>query len=161
MMKIGIMSDSHGNHMAMEAAIRLSGKVDLWLHAGDCREDAEYLKSLFRTRVVYVNGNCDWPGAEGQDEALIEAEGHKIFLTHGHIYGVRQSTALLLDTAKANQADIAIYGHTHVAELTPGSVYVMNPGSVARPRDDVRASFMVMELLPDQLPVVKLVRMKK
>ena len=160
-MKIGIMSDSHGNAAAMEMAVKLAGKVELWLHAGDCREDAEYLKILSQTRVVYVNGNCDWPGAEAKDEAIIEAEGHRIFLTHGHIYGVRQNTFLLTAAAEANRADIAIYGHTHIAEITPGTVYVLNPGSVSRPRDEARASFIVMELLPEKAPAAKLFRIEK
>ena len=160
-MKIGIMSDSHGNVQAMETAVKMAGKVTLWLHAGDCREDAEYLKILSQTRVVYVNGNCDWPEAGGKDEAIVEAEGHRVFLTHGHIYGVRQDTSLLAAAAAANQADIAVYGHTHIAELTPGSLYVLNPGSVSRPRDEARASFMVMELVADQVPKVKLSRIEK
>ena len=157
-MKIGIMSDSHGNVQAMETAVKMAGKVTLWLHAGDCREDAEYLKILSQTRVVYVNGNCDWPGAGGKDEAIVEAEGHRVFLTHGHIYDVRYGLALLQQAAAEAGADIAVYGHTHVADIVPGDVYVLNPGSVARPRDEKRASFMLADLEEGCPPKVKLLR---
>jgi predicted phosphodiesterase len=34
----------------------------------------------------------------------------------------------------------------------------VNPGSIARPRDAANGSFMVMDLLPDKSPVVKLIR---
>lgn len=160
-MKIGIMSDSHGSQRAIDDAVQLAGKVGLWLHAGDCREDAEYLQLISQTRVVYVNGNCDWFTDENRDEAIIEAGGHRIFLTHGHLYGVRDSTELLQATAAANGADIAVYGHTHVADITPGEVYVLNPGSVSRPRDEVRPSFMLAELAADTGPKVRILRMEK
>ena len=32
-MKIGIMSDSHGDRRAIDRAVERAGKVDLWLHA--------------------------------------------------------------------------------------------------------------------------------
>lgn len=160
-MRIGIMSDSHGDHIAIEEAVKLAGKVGLWLHAGDCREDARYLQLIAQTKVVGVNGNCDWYGADAEDEALIEAEGHRIFLTHGHLYDVRQGTGLLAKTASANHADIAVYGHTHVADIVPGALYILNPGSVSRPRDEARPSFILMDLMENNLPEIKLIRIQK
>ena len=71
-MRIGIMSDSHGNTMAIDAAVQLAGAVDLWLHAGDCIQDAEYLQLAADTEVALVAGNCDWPGSSApQDDPAV------------------------------------------------------------------------------------------
>ena len=133
-MKIGIMSDSHGDRRAIDRAVERAGKVDLWLHAGDCAPDAAYLALVSAVRVENVAGNTDWPDGKTPDEIVVEAEGHRIFLTHGHIYGVRSTLEMLVTAAKEAQADIAVYGHTHVAQEVTGDVHVLNPGSVARPR---------------------------
>ncbi len=159
-MKVGIMSDSHGNTMAIDAALRQAGRVDHWLHAGDCISDAEYLQLASDTAVTMVAGNCDWPGTSVPGEALVELGGHRIFLTHGHLYGVRYTIEALQEAAAERGADVAVYGHTHVADITPGAVLVLNPGSVARPRDEALGSFLLLELSEGQVPQVKLQRVK-
>ena len=159
-MKVGIMSDSHGNTMAIDAALRQAGRVDHWLHAGDCISDAEYLQLASDTAVTMVAGNCDWPGTSVPGEALVELGGHRIFLTHGHLYGVRYTIEALQEAAAERGADVAVYGHTHVADITPGAVLVLNPGSVARPRDESQGSFLLLDLVEGHSPKVKLVRLK-
>ena len=159
-MKVGIMSDSHGNTMAIDAALRQAGRVDHWIHAGDCISDAEYLQLASDTAVTMVAGNCDWPGTSVPGEALVELGGHRIFLTHGHLYGVRYTIEALQEAAAERGADVAVYGHTHVADITPGAVLVLNPGSVARPRDEALGSFLLLELSEGQVPQVKLQRVK-
>ena len=42
-MKIGLISDGHGNAAAIDPGVELAGEFDLWLHAGDMIHDAEYL----------------------------------------------------------------------------------------------------------------------
>jgi putative phosphoesterase len=144
-MKIGIMSDSHGNRTAIEAAAASAGDVDLWLHAGDCCPDADYLGIISATRVIKVRGNCDYPSETVQDEELIEAGGHTIFLTHGHTYGVKWGTDDLAVIAANEGADIVVYGHTHIAEQSrQGSVLILNPGSISQPRDGSKPSFMLL-----------------
>ena len=146
-MKIGIMSDSHGDRRAIDRAVERAGKVDLWLHAGDCVPDAAYLALVSAVRVENVAGNTDWPDGKTPDEIVVEAAGHRIFLTHGHIYGVRSTLEMLVQAAKEAQADIAVYGHTHVAQEVAGDVHVLNPGSVARPRDEaLRASLLLASM---------------
>ena len=159
-MRIGIMSDSHGNTMAIDAAVQLAGAVDLWLHAGDCIQDAEYLQLAADTEVALVAGNCDWPGSSAPQERIVAAGGHRIFLTHGHVYGVRYDTEALQEAAGEQGADIAVYGHTHVAEISPGDIFVLNLGSVARPRDESQGSFLLLDLVEGHSPKVKLVRLK-
>lgn len=160
-MKIGIISDTHGNMGAVEAVLTQVPDADLWLHAGDFISDARYLEQLADTGVVKVAGNGDWPGADEPNETIVEAAGHRIFLTHGHTYGVNHGTEILAQAAAKEGCDIAVYGHTHRVELSPGDVWIINPGSASRPRDEYRPSFMVMELVAGKEPQVTLYRMEQ
>ena len=159
-MKVGIVSDSHGNTNALDAMLQHPAAVDVeaWLFAGDIAMDAEYLEMVTDLPVIKVAGNNDWPMSRLEDTVIAQLGGHRILLTHGHLYGVGFSTQNLVLAAAEQAADIAIYGHTHVADVSIGEVTVLNPGSVARPRDASRGSFMVAELVPEQQPAVQLIR---
>lgn len=146
-MRIGIISDSHGNSLAIDQAIAKAGQIDVWLHVGDYIQDAEYMAMVTDKEVINVAGNCDWPQRTVPEERLVELAGHKIFLAHGHVYGVKRGSQALAQAALSQGADIAVYGHSHVAEHTQmGNCLVLNPGSVANPRDGQGQSFMVLVL---------------
>ena len=157
-MKIGIVSDTHNNLEAVERVVALADDVKLWFHAGDCVPDAQYLEQITDTGVAKVMGNSDFFSDDAPNAMVVEAAGHKIFLTHGHSFGVRFGVDTLIETAEENDCDIAIYGHTHVAQVLPGKVTVINPGSASRPRDDMRPSFAVAELTEGRPPQVKIIR---
>ena len=153
-MRIGIMSDSHGNTMAVDQAIEKAGEVDLWLHAGDLIQDAEYLAMVTDKEVINVAGNCDWPQGRVPDERMIELGGHKIFLSHGHNYGVKRGSEKFTRAAIAQGADIAVYGHSHVAEVKEQDICLtINPGSISYPRDGAGQSFMVLNISQNKLDV--------
>ena len=159
-MKIGIVSDSHGDVRVFEDMLSASGAADaeMWLHAGDFAPDADDLEILSGRRVVRVLGNCDLFLDGVYDETVVEAAGHRIFLTHGHLFNVRFDTELLAAAACEAGADIAVYGHTHIALEERGDVTVLNPGSIARPRDERRGSFMLVDLNEGKSPRVNLIR---
>lgn len=159
-MYIGLISDTHGNWKSIDNALSIAPKMDMWLHMGDCTPDAEYLQSLVDVPVYGVAGNCDWPTSGTQYERLVEVAEHKIFITHGHNYGVRYTQEYIMEAAESQGADIAVFGHTHVVEYITGSPLILNPGSAARPRDDQRGSFMIMELNPHIEPKITVIRMK-
>ena len=83
-MKIGLISDTHGNGAAVRKVVELAHDVDMWLHAGDCVEDAEYLEQIADVGVVKVVGNSDWSNNSAPTEIVVEVAGHSVFLTHGH-----------------------------------------------------------------------------
>ena len=161
MMKIGIISDTHGNWAAIDEAFEIAHDMDLWLHLGDCIPDAEYMQKTYDVQVYGVAGNCDWPTHDTCYERMIDLAGHKIFMTHGHNYGVRYTQEYVMDAAKKQNADIAIFGHTHIVEYVSGPPVLLNPGSASRPRDDERSSFVIMELNPKVAPKITIVRMKR
>ena len=159
-MKIGIVSDSHGNTRVFEDMLAVPGaaEAELWLHAGDFAPDADALEEMADTPVVRVIGNCDFYVDGVHEETVVEVGGHRIFLTHGHLFSVRFDTAMLAAAAREAGADIAVYGHTHVALEEHGAVTVLNPGSIARPRDAQRGSFMLVELEAQKTPSVSIIR---
>lgn len=159
-MFIGIISDTHGNYDSIEKAVSIAPKMDMWLHLGDCTPDAEYLESLVEVPVHGVAGNCDWPMKSTCYEKVVEAEGHRIFMTHGHNYGVRYTQEYVMEAAGNQGADIALYGHTHIVDYRIGPPLLLNPGSAARPRDDNRGSFIIMELKPQAEPKITIIRLK-
>ena len=159
-MKIGIVSDSHGNTSVFEDMLAMPGaaEAEMWLHAGDFAPDADDLEIMSGKRVVRVLGNCDFYVDGVHEETVVVVAGHRIFLTHGHLFNVRFHTMMLAEAARTAGADIAVYGHTHIALEEHGDVTVLNPGSIARPRDAARGSFMLVDLHENEAPSVQLIR---
>ena len=52
-----------------------------------------------------------------EDEKIIEVCGKKIFITHGHFYGVKEGMQRLLYRGLELKVDIALYGHTHISNI--------------------------------------------
>jgi len=129
MKKLLVVSDSHGKTEALlEAAKR--EKPDLICHLGDYESDARVLTLNFNCSVHVVCGNCDFPPREASEKELL-CEGVRIFMTHGHTYGVKNGLERLLTAALYRETDLLLFGHTH-REIC-GSVEgmtVVNPGSV-------------------------------
>lgn len=154
-MRIGIISDSHGNTNAIDQAVKVAGEIDFWLHAGDLINDAEYLRMAYDAEVVNVAGNCDWGYHGAEDEELVTAADSKIFLTHGHLYGVKSNPANFLLAVREKGANIGVFGHTHVAFIKKvNGILLINPGSLSYPRDGKGQSFMVLELAEGKEPEI-------
>ena len=131
-MRILVFSDTHGIIEPCIRAIHKSGKVDLILHAGDTSTDAEDLSYIFpEIPIRYVPGNCEISRLNTVD--LIDIDDKKIFLTHGHLFNVKNepSYTTLINKAKDEKATICIFGHTHKPILDNiGTFMLLNPGSV-------------------------------
>jgi len=145
-LRILVVSDTHGDLDPVQQAIEQLGPVDMVLHAGDHYRDSEEIEYLLEIPVKAVAGNCDFPG-DGPAEQLLEIEGYKVFLTHGHRYGVNRSIRLLLEKAKELGADVVIYGHTHIHQcILEENILILNPGSPVKPRGGNAPSLAVLEL---------------
>ena len=131
-MKILVFSDSHKNVADLLDVIERE-KPDRVMHLGDHLHDAEDLQYAFdRIPFTCVPGNCDYaPTSPG--ELLTELGGVRLFLAHGHQYGVKGGTDRLLARALSLQAQIALFGHTHRPYLEQRSgIWLMNPGASQR-----------------------------
>lgn len=151
MLRILIMSDSHGRNENVELAIEQVreeiGEFQMLIHLGDVG-DAREIESLAGVPCYIVRGNTDYD-AKLLNANVIKAGGHRIFATHGHLYQVDMRLDLLRFAALENDCDIAMYGHTHVPYLeeNPDDVTILNPGSISKPRQaDHRYTYMVMEI---------------
>lgn len=140
MMRIGVISDTHGNVSAIRKVIRAAGEVDGWIHLGDNFTDAGFLGS--DVPVYAVGGNCDY---DGENELVIGLGGARVLITHGHFYGVRQSPQKLLYRAEELGCKAALFGHTHVPVLDEeGEILLLNPGSPSIPRGGSKRSFALL-----------------
>lgn len=134
MMKILVLSDSHRNMINMHRAVEAE-MPDLILHLGDHYQDAKLLHSEYPDiPLEAVRGNCD--GGTRNQEKLLTMEGKRIFLCHGHLYHVKSGYLSLEYAAREKQADVVLFGHTHLSfQDERDGLYMMNPGSIGEPRD--------------------------
>jgi len=158
-MKILFISDIHGVPSALEQALtaadtlgydRLALLGDLLYHGPrngvpgfyDPVRVAQILNGL-KAKILAVRGNCDAEVDQQlfdfpilADYALLEADGRRFFLTHGHRYNEHTPPPI-------GMGDTLVHGHTHVPELTtlPSGLTIFNPGSVALPRGGASRSF--------------------
>ncbi len=133
-MRIGVMSDSHGNMRVVMQALEKMGSIDLLLHAGDHYQDAQMVKEIVSYPVIAVGGNCDLMTVTPR-EHIGEYGGKRIMLVHGHQYAVKRYLTGLQAHAQKSKVDIVVFGHTHIpwSQVVKG-IFLLNPGSVAYPR---------------------------
>lgn len=133
-MRIAVISDTHGNNKDIIEALASIDKPDMLIHLGDYVEDGEKLSKIFGLPITIVKGNGDY-GSHYKENELIEVEGKKIFLTHGHRDKVSLGLDYIYYKALEMQADIALFGHTHVpVNNVYDDLIIMNPGSPTFPR---------------------------
>lgn len=132
-MKILVLSDSHGKERFMYHCMDVI-KPNHVIHLGDHYDDAQKLSRAYpHVRVHMVPGNCD--NARGFDAPPLvmcyDIAGVRMFMTHGHLHGVKQDIYHLLADAWEKEAKMALFGHTHEAvcyQMEDG-LWVLNPGS--------------------------------
>ena len=157
-----IASDLHGSAwwcerlaqaFAAEKCQRLLLLGDLLYHGprNDLPRDyapKEVIRRLSELRqvILCVRGNCDTevdqmvlPFPIMAEYALLQAGERLIFATHGHHFHAKNIPPL-------QTGDVLLHGHTHVpcCEQVNG-IWVMNPGSVAIPKEDSWHGYMLLE----------------
>ena len=133
-MRIGVISDSHGDIFAVKRAVAQMGSVDILIHLGDHYKDAEIILKELKRDIIYVKGNCDFSHTVECDK-IINIEGKKLMLTHGHRYNVKSNYLNLYYKALEEEVNVVLFGHTHYAEIfEKDNILFVNPGSLSRPR---------------------------
>ncbi len=128
-MKLLIFSDSHRYTAYMVEAIE-AHQPDAVLHLGDVMGDARELTHIYpNLPIVSVPGNCDgWTDTPAIQ--LIQYQGKKILLSHGHLWHVKQGYDVALHAGRQAEADLLLFGHTHIPYCQQhGAMWVMNPGA--------------------------------
>ena len=129
-MKILVFSDSHGHTQTMLDAV-FDERPDMILHLGDHAQDCAPLREAYpHIELRAVRGNCDGRAGEPEYDEFVK-EGKRIFMTHGHLYGVKTGLGSLLNSACSRRADILLFGHTHLTlQESVDDLLIVNPGSV-------------------------------
>lgn len=135
-MRIGVVADSHGNLYLLDKVLSLMEDVDMIIHLGDYCRDIVKLNEKYNKKIVYVKGNNDY-GLDITSDKIIDIEGVRIFMTHGHKYGVYYDLSRLSYKALEEKADVVLYGHTHMQSRDDyNGIAFLNPGSTSLPRDN-------------------------
>ena len=153
-MKYLIASDLHGSSFYVSKLEKIIEKEhpdkiillgDLLYHGPRNHLPEEYdtmkvidILNKYKDSIIAVRGNCDaevdqmvldFPIMD--DYKLLEIDGLKWCLTHGHI-----------NDRVPHQDAILIQGHTHAYSLTPT---FMNPGSISIPKQHPEHTFILYE----------------
>ncbi|QQK07463.1 phosphodiesterase [Miniphocaeibacter halophilus] len=151
-MKIGILSDTHGDIVQTKKVLKILQDCEYIIHCGDVlyhgprndlpknynpRDLATYLSKL--ENIYYIRGNCD----SDVDEMVIKKDlksksrvfnfgKYTIFAIHGY----EETEEKRIEKAREFNANIVVSGHTHVKVLKKiDNIIVINPGSTTIPKD--------------------------
>ena len=155
-MLIGVLSDSHGRHLAVRRAVELFDRlgVEHIVHCGDVG-GTHVFDELVGRECTFVWGNTDDRG-DGIEEYLrtvalreplevptiLQLDGKTLAVFHGHEHGFRRALREL-------EVDYILHGHTHVAASERvGTKRVINPGALCRARPTTVAT---LDLATDEL----------
>lgn len=135
-MKILIVSDTHKDNRYFYKALDRERPLDMVIHCGDIGGNEGVLESQAACPFYVVAGNTDYYSPLPRD-LLLEVEGYRIFVTHGHNYYVNSGNEVLKEYALEKGANVAFYGHTHVPEIDEQeNITLVNPGSLSFPRQN-------------------------
>ena len=130
-MRVLVLSDSHSSLRFMWDMIRRLCP-DAIIHLGDHYSDAQSIaEENPDTAVLAVPGNCDMFRAYGAPEVLCtELFGARLYMTHGHRHGVKQTLVRLIRDAREAGAQAALFGHTHSPVIAQeDGLWIINPGA--------------------------------
>ena len=161
-MKYMIASDIHGSAhycrallsaFEREGCARLILLGDILYHGPRNDLPVEYapkevisMLNPLSDKILCVRGNCDADVDQMvltfpimADYAIMEAEGHLIYMSHGHIHGEDNPPPLA-------PGDILLGGHTHVPRIAAHGAYTyLNPGSTSLPKENSPHSYVTLE----------------
>lgn len=136
-MKFLIVSDSHGDYNLLEKICYSNQDVDIFIHLGDY-EIPEYLLNRF----IFVRGNCDFL-SDAPRCRDIDYEAFNIHFEHGNHIDFYNFEQYIED----KECDFFFFGHTHKKfEKRVGNTMVFNPGSLTRPRDSSKGSYLILDI---------------
>ncbi len=161
-MKLLFASDIHGSAICCDSLLKAYEReqAEKLILLGDIlyhgpRNDLpegyspkETIKMLnpLKNEIICVRGNCDTEVDQMvlsfpimSDYAVIFADGHEIWLSHGHIYNPENLPPL-------NAGAVLINGHTHIpGALLKDGIHCINTGSVSLPKNGNPRSYVIYE----------------
>jgi hypothetical protein len=141
-MLIGLISDTHGQ-LRPEVHTAFAG-VELILHAGDvCGDEIlDELALIAPVRAVYGNNDAPWDPrlAAAIDDSI---GGLRVHVSHGNEVGKVTPASI----AAAYDADVVVYGHTHIQKVTHvDGRLIVNPGAAGPRRFHLQPSVALLTI---------------
>lgn len=158
MLRIGVVADTHlpRSGRALPRALidgMRHADVDRILHLGDWTSElaADLLAEI--APLDGVAGNNDPPALTGRfgTVKVIEAEGARLGLTHGHL-GHGRTTPDRARSVFADEVGLAaiLFGHSHIPLVAspagPGTPWLINPGSPTDKRRQAHFTWVLLTL---------------
>ena len=150
-MKFMIVSDIHGSLEDLKRVLSIYDemKMDKLVLLGDILyhgprnplpegynpKEVAVLLNQYKNQIIAVRGNCDSEVDQmvldfpiRADYTQLYIDGHRFFMTHGHLYDEENLPAL-------NDGDIFMYGHFHKpVAIKKDGVVIFNPSSISLPK---------------------------
>lgn len=168
MLRIGVVSDTHlpryGRALPRELVDGLrEAPVDRILHLGDWTTELvlDLLGAIAPTDGVAGNNDPTTLAARFGTVKVLEADGVRLGLTHGHL-GSGRTTPDRARSLFATESDLGaiLFGHSHIPLLvppaTPGTPWLINPGSPTDKRRQPRYTWVLLTVDGGRIATVEL-----
>ena len=150
--KILVVSDNHRKLDNIYNLLKENPDIAYFIHLGDSEGNEDAIRMHLPKGCIsyFVQGNNDFFACLPKD-AELRLGKEKLFLTHGHLYGVGFDLQGLADEARDRNCSMALFGHTHrpFSRVVNG-VLCINPGSISFPRQDNRTPSYAMFYLDNK-----------
>ena len=167
-MKVVVLSDTHGELQRAKACLKDMMPWDACFHLGDVGFPSSQLSN-----VSYVCGNHDQH--QFVDERIVELEGWKTWVLHGHYFEFALMEAMkedpnlwrswdacmeimydtIISMAKKKGCQLVLFGHTHTAYFKKKEgVYLCNPGSLCFSHDGRAPSYAVLTITSQEITCI-------
>ena len=135
MIKILVVSDSHGNIPRLRAIIEKESPFQYLIHCGDGVADLFHVPVPDDIIMVKVAGNIDRArGIDIERISMLDVGRIRIMAAHGDQFHVHTGFSLIEKEGRSRKADIVLFGHTHAAFRGEGKPMLMNPGPAEKGR---------------------------
>ena len=154
-MKIGIMSDSHGNieYVRKAAEYIMEAEVDYIIHLGDDYYDARILDNL-PANVIKVPGVYEavYQDASVPNRLVEDIAGLRILITHtkdSHRNDLPYDK-MPEEYIASRKVDIVLFGHSHsFGAKLEGGILMVNPGHLKTGDKRGEATFALLDINKD------------
>ena len=149
--KLVVVSDSHGRFERLSTIVAKHPHAQAYIHCGDSETSASKLLPF-----VGVAGNND-RFYEFNEQLILTIENVKILVIHSHQFLAFQRNQKLVQKAKAIGAQLVLFGHSHVYEVTTiDGITLVNPGSCYYNRDGKKPCYAVVFIENKEIVVQRL-----
>ncbi len=123
-----VFSDTHGTQLP-DPVLQIAEESDKVVFLGDGLNRLGDI--LLHKGFIGVTGNCDWTTRGFNREEVLELDGVRMLLTHGHDYRVKSGLLDVTMRAKELNCSVVFYGHTHFAAADEyDGVLLICPGAI-------------------------------